>query len=253
MISTVRWIRALGALAGLAVLPTAGGAQSGTISGTVRTGGGPAANARALLDSAREVRTDSLGRFVFREVAPGRHVLSVFAIGATPYSVNVILAPRDTLDFDVVLVKSVVLDSVVVEGSTVRQEFVRGYAERKRMGVGKFMDSIEVRKFGVIREALLFIPGIRCVKTCVSVVFRDEMGSVMGCQPNLWVDNQYWGTDQEVLRPMRPGDVMGIEAYTRESLIPDQFKPRGVERGCGALVIWTRRFWPQGRGKPPLQ
>jgi hypothetical protein len=172
----------------------------------------------------------------------------VLAIGATPYSANVIVRANDTLDFEVVLVKTVVLDSVVVEGSTVRQGFARAFEDRKRVGVGKYMDSLEVRKFGIIREALLFIPGVRCQHTCDTVYFRDSMGIL--CLPNIWVDNQNWGKDQEVLRPMRPGDIMGIEVYTRDALIPDQFKQRGIERGCGALVIWTRRFWPQGKSKP---
>jgi hypothetical protein len=228
-------------------------AQTGTIAGTVRTAAAVMANARAILDKTVEMRTDSAGRFQFRDVSVGRHTLEVLAIGTTPYSVNLIVAARDTLDFEVVLVKSVVLDSVVVEGSTVRQEFVRAYADRKRMGIGKFMDSMEVRKFGQIREALLFVPGVRCVKTCDTVIFRDAIGSLMGCLPNIWVDNQNWGTDQEVLRPMRPSDIMGIEVYTRDALIPDQFKPRGIKPGCGALVIWTSRFWPTGKGKPPLK
>src|SRR4051812_21698121 len=120
-------------------------AQTGTIAGTVRTATAATANARAILDRTVEMRTDSAGRFQFRDVAVGRHTLEVLAIGTTPYSVNLIVAARDTLDFEVVLVKTVVLDSVVIEGSTVRQEFARAYQERRRVGLGKYMDSTEVR------------------------------------------------------------------------------------------------------------
>ena len=222
--------------------------QTGSVFGTVRSGGAPLQNARAVLDTARELRTDSAGRFQFRDVAAGRHTLSVLALGMTPYSVNLIVPAGDTLDFEVVLVKSVVLDSVIVEGSTVRQGFARAYEDRKRVGLGKYMDSLEVRKFGVIRQALLFIPGVRCEKACENVMFRNSMGAL--CLPNVWIDNQNWGIDQGVIRTTRPDDIMGIEVYTREALMPDEFKQRGLDRGCGALVIWTRRLWPQGKGKP---
>src|SRR3954471_24455848 len=84
---------------------SAGAQQTGDIVGTVRMAGAPVANARAILDTTRELRTDSAGRFQFRDVSPGRHTLAVLSIGATPYSVNVIVAPRDTLEFEVVLVK----------------------------------------------------------------------------------------------------------------------------------------------------
>jgi hypothetical protein len=248
--SAVRGLsRAISARPLLAALLSAApaAAQHGDIVGTVRTAGAPVANARAVLDTSRESRTDSIGRFHFREVAAGRHTLSVFSIGATPYSVNLIVAAHDTLDFEVVLVKSVVLDSVIVEGSTVRQGFARAYEDRKRVGLGKYMDSTEVRKFGVVRQALLFIPGIRCKHWCDLVYFTDAMGVL--CLPNLWIDNQNWGTDQGILETTRPDDIMGVEAYTRAALIPDEFKARGIDRGCGALVVWTRRLWPPGKRK----
>ena len=232
--------------------------QTGIIAGTVRSSGAVIANARAILDTTRELRTDSTGRFRFRDVAVGRHTRSVLALGMTPYSVNVIVAANDTLDFEVGLVKSVVLDSVIVEGSTVRQEFARAYADRKRMGIGKFMDSAEVKKFAEVRQALLFIPGIRIGKPPPgqrggaeeerTLTFTSAFGTL--CWPNIWIDSQNWGMDQGTIRTLRPDDIAGIEVYTRESLIPDAFRQRGIERGCGALVIWTKRFWPQGKGKP---
>ena len=236
------------------MLGSAAGAQpTSVVSGSVRTADGVVANARAVLDSSRETRSDAAGRFHFRDVSPGRHSLAILAIGMTPYSANLIVRASDTLDFEVVLVKTVILDSVIVEGSTVRQEIARAYEERKRVGLGKFMDSTEVKKFGAVREALLFIPGIKATGFGKagprdSVWFSDAMG--YGCLPNVWIDRQNWGTDQGVLRTMRPDDVAGIEVYARAILIPEEFKPQGFDKGCGALVIWTKRLWPEGKKKP---
>jgi hypothetical protein len=241
----------LGAAAFLLAAFTASAAaqQTGSVLGTVRMATGPLANARAILDTSREVRTDAGGRFRFADVAAGRHTLTVLAIGATPYSATLIVPANDSLDFEVVLVRTVMLDSVVVEGSTVRQGFVRAYDDRKRVGLGKYMDSIEVRKFGNVPGALLFIPGVRRnSRYRDSVTFSDKTGAP--CLPNVWIDNQNWGMEQGVLKTMSPDDVAAIEVYTRTILIPEEFTPRGIERGCGALVIWTKRFWPQGRKKP---
>jgi Carboxypeptidase regulatory-like domain len=235
--------------ASLAPAPSTVFAQTGTIAGTVRTATGAVSNARAVLDSAVEIRTDSSGRFQFRDVAVGRHTLEVLAIGTTPYSVNLIVAARDTLDFEIVLVKTVVLDSVLIEGSTVREGFARAFEDRKRVGLGKYLDSMDVKKFGEVRQALLFVQGVRPSGRDREnrVYFTDNRGGL--CLPNVWIDMQNWGLEQGVLGTMSPNDIAAVEVYTRSSLIPDEFRPRGLERGCGALVIWTKRFWPQGKGK----
>jgi hypothetical protein len=232
---------ALAGLAGNAVAQT-----TGTVSGVVRTASAVVADARAVLDVTREVRTDSAGRFRFTEVAEGRHTLRVLAVGITPYEVNLIVRARDTLAFEVLVERVVTLDSVLVEGSTVRQGFVRAYEDRKRVALGKFMDSAEVRKFGSVPQALLFIPGVRRGIARDSVYFTEK-GTP--CLPNIWIDNQNWGTDQGVLKTMRPDDVMAVEVHARSILIPEEFTQRGRDRGCGALVIWTRRFWPIGKAR----
>jgi hypothetical protein len=238
--------RLLGAVGLLAVLAASANAQqTGNISGTVRAGGGPVVNARAVLDTTREARSDSTGRFQFRDVVAGRHTLSVFAIGATPYSVNVIVAPRDTLDFEVVLVKFVVLDSVLVEGSTVRRVFAREFEDRKRVGLGQFYDSTYVKSFARLGQALSFGRGIRYKND--TVYFSNTVGT--NCRPNVWIDKVAYGDDPDAVKMLRPDDIAGVEMYTRALLIPDEFRPRGRDTGCGALVIWTKRFWPQGRGK----
>src|SRR6185369_8499 len=103
-------------IAALFALPCIASAQgTGVVSGTVRTAAGRVENARAVLDSTVETRTDSAGRFQFRNVSAGRHSLAVLAIGMTPYSANLIVRASDTLDLEVVMVKTVILDSVIIE------------------------------------------------------------------------------------------------------------------------------------------
>ena len=218
--------------------------QTGVISGVVKTSGGPVANARAILDAVREDRTDSLGRFRFADVTAGKHSLEVRSIGAAPHKVDVIVPAGDSIDFEVFVERIVTLDSVLVEGSTVRQGFVRDYEDRRRVGVGRFLDSMQVRKFAVVQQAMSFVTSVR-YKNGV-VLFPNSTGG--DCLPNLWIDRFYVGTNQSDLTLIRPDDVMAVEVYLRSSLVPEEFRSKRAE-GCGALVVWTRRLWPQGKGK----
>jgi hypothetical protein len=231
----------------LSAAASAGAQATGHIKGVVTAGASPISNALAVLDGSRETRSDSAGRFAFRDVPAGRHSLDVRSIGASPFQVFVIVPAGDSVEFPVQLEKIVTLDSVLVEGSTVRQGFVRAHEDRKRIGLGKFLDSAEVRKFAAVYQAVSFVPGVRRHKSNDTVYFTEGGGSL--CLPNVWIDMQNWGTDQGVLKTIRPDDVMAVEVYARTLLIPDEFRARGVDRGCGALVIWTRRLWPQGKGK----
>src|SRR4051812_47414874 len=86
------------ALACLAATSVAASAQqSGVIAAVVRAGSDPVPNARAVLDTSREARTDASGRFELAGVAPGRHRLVVLSIGARPYDVSVVVPAGDTL------------------------------------------------------------------------------------------------------------------------------------------------------------
>jgi hypothetical protein len=218
--------------------------QTGVITGIVRTTRGPVANARAILDAMREARTDSSGRFRLANVPVGKHSLEVLAIGTTPFKVDVIVPAGDTIDFEVLLERVVLLDSVRVEGSTVRQGFVRDYEDRKRAGMGRFLDSSQIKSFAVVPQAVSFVNGVRYRNG--AIFFTTASGA--DCAPNVWIDKVNFDAEQGELKMMRPDDVMAIEVYTRSALIPDEFRPRRAG-GCGALVVWTRRLWPQGKDR----
>ena len=215
------------------------------VEGTIRSGAAPVSNAPVLLDGGRETRTDTGGTFRFRNVRVGIHTVEVRSIGKAPVTFAVDVKGDDTVRAEVDLEKITMLDSMLVEGSTVRQGFVKAYEERKRTGLGRYLDSTEIRKFARVQQALSFVPNVRSEKKD-TIKFGTAIGS---CLPNVWIDKENWGLEQAVLATLRPDDIMAIEVYTRQGLIPDEFRPRGREMGCGALVVWTRRFWPQGKGK----
>jgi hypothetical protein len=242
--TSVRRLVAL--VATLAGISSARGQGTGTIAGTVRTTSGPVADARVFLDASLEARTDSAGGFTFRNVRPGEHSLDVRSIGSARIVREVTLKAGETISPEFVLEKITTLDSVVVEGSTVRQGIVRAYEDRKRVGMGRYLDSSQVRSFAKMSQALSFVPNVLSKNDTVK--FGTPFGA---CLPNIWIDNVKFGADPDVLRLMQPDDVVAVEVYLRQALVPEEFQPRGRQNGCGALVVWTKRFWPEKR-KPPL-
>jgi hypothetical protein len=216
---------------------------AGTIAGTLRTASAVVTDARVQLDSTRETRSDSGGRFVFPDVPYGRHTLRVLSIGTTPFQIDVLVDRRDTIAFELVLEKIALLDSVVVQGSTVRQVFVREYEDRRRVGMGRYLDSTQIKPFARVGQALSFVTGVRYRKD--TVFLSNAMGGT--CLPNVWIDKMQYGNDPDAIRMLRPDDIMAIEVYQRATLMPTEFRPGKRDTGCGALVIWTRRFWPTGK------
>ena len=93
-------------------------------------------------------------------------------------------------------------------------------------------------------QALSFVSNVRSKND--TIWFGTSLDP---CLPNIWIDNVRFGQDPDALRMVRPEDVVAVEVYTRQALVPEEFQPRGRQNGCGALVVWTRRFWRQGKGK----
>ena len=225
----------------LAAAQNASGQAPGLLTGIVRSASGPVVEAAVFLDGGRETRTDSAGAFSFRNVRVGDHTVEARSIGLAPLKRAFAMTAGDTVRVELVMEKITALDSMLIEGSTIRLGFVRAYEDRKRLGLGQFLDSTQVRNFAMVGQAVSFMRSVHYRNGIVT--FGTER-----CLPNVWIDRVNWGRDQGILRTMAPSDVMAVEVYTR-SVIPEEFRPRGRDRTCGALVIWTRRLWPQGKGK----
>src|SRR4051794_32554143 len=87
--------------------------QSGVVSGVVRTSKGVVAGARVVLDSARETRTDSAGRYSLDQIRPGTHWLEALRVGATRQATQVTVLAGRTVSADFMLEDAVPLDSML--------------------------------------------------------------------------------------------------------------------------------------------
>lgn len=121
-----------------------------------------------------------------------------------------------------------------------------GLQHRINMGFGYILDreDLEARGASNIGDALRGIPGVRVVSIGANgstVVFRGQRNILgAGCQPVVFMDGQKMSLDPELgLNEFSALDLQTIEVYRSAAEVPGEFG--GLDSGCGALVMWTKR------------
>ena len=194
----------------------------------------PIAGALVSLDSTSEVRTGGEGRFIFREVKTGTRHLLVRSIGAEPLSVSVQVLPGETTMVTLTLRKVVTLGPVAVSAPTWNRAIRRDLAERQRLGLGYFRDSLAVER---LPHTAAIFDGVSGVRVQRGVGNRFRILTSGGCELAVWINrHRSEGMDLYLLNPK---DIAVVEVYPRESIIPLEFQ---VRRACGAMVVWTKSF-----------
>jgi hypothetical protein len=213
----------------------------GAVRGVVRgTAGGPVPNALVDAPGATGVRTDGEGKFLIPAVTLGTRTLVVRSIGAEPMLAIADVAWRDTAEVEVVLKNIPTLDSVEVIGSRVMRRFVTELAERRALGIAKFVDSTRVSRLGWVSSAI--VSGSNARMTAGGQITFGAGN----CRPGLWID-KHWVPPEEVtfeLRLIHPERVGTIEIYERDFMIPNEFQPPSGGRVLCVIVVWTKQSFP---------
>jgi hypothetical protein len=217
-------------------------AQRGTakLRGVVRDSTGlpvPAAEVRVLGTRASE-RTDAQGSFSLDGLPAGTQELEVRHVGYAVASLPVELRGGTTTTRDVRLVRVVVsLDSVRVVATRTRYP---DFAEhQKTFSLGRFLGPEEIERQRVTRTADIIekIPGFRIVQRGNKADVMSDRGGV--CRVNVVIDGVILKSDDRdavTVNDVHPSDIGAIEAYREGDQGPAQY-----DRGCGAIVIWTKR------------
>lgn len=218
-----------------------------------REGGSPIPAARVALDGAGlETRSDIQGLFEFLRVPPGTYLLRVehLGYGAVEDSLEVPDEGRLVLEIQLVA-RPFELDPVVVAVSHRVHPATRGFYERRRTGMGRYLTRADFDRGAVLQvtDALRRIPGIRLMPRTVggvtigqAVLFRG------GCTPVVYLDGTRLTTRGTSLDEiLHPDEIEGVEVY-RGPETPAEFALGSG--GCGAIVIWTRPGG--GEGDLPL-
>jgi hypothetical protein len=247
-------------------------AQSVVI-GTVRedSTGRPLAAVGITVEGAKQqALTDSLGRYVI-EAPNGRRVLGFRLPGYQPLRLGV-FARGDTVHADATLIRTLAtpLQAVQVNAPGHAASLGRdGFADRRAMGIGKFIDStaLRLREDRRLTDVLRELAGVRLqeyrepgssiVELRVISPFKPmtpavrQRDIVMEGLPPCWSsvflngtpiyrsDRMDAGRPPDMGRDFSVASLESVEFYRTGSEVPQQFG--GSNANCGALVLWTRR------------
>ncbi|HYC50157.1 MAG TPA: carboxypeptidase-like regulatory domain-containing protein [Gemmatimonadaceae bacterium] len=196
-------------------------------------------------------RTDSAGRYRI-EARRGDFSVLYRLLGYHPTRSTIRLDDRDTLTRDITLIVADAqqLDPVTVKAPTPRGTGLEAFEERRRLGLGSFLDSVvlrrsEGRRLGDLARELR---GLRIVhrgnEQYATIANRMDSNGGAACFSTVWLDRQIIyrsGSRDPLVNLSRDFPIMSLEAvewYARGAQVPMEFARYS---DCGVLVLWTRR------------
>ncbi len=221
---------------------TIAGGPRGTIAGIVTDSAGrPFPGATIVLDDVQLMRTEADGRFRLPNVLPGTRQIEIIAIGVRPQLHIVDVLAGGEVNVSATMQRVTTLDVVRITGSRWQQRVVRDIEDRRRQGLGKFVDSLRLARLATLTSAFGSFPSldVRSAKGGgVTLMFPDGRGGK--CNAIIYIDG--FKSNQLMLSTLLPQDIAVIESYNRGSLIPMEFT--SLSHRCGVIAIWTKRVMP---------
>ena len=192
-------------------------------------------------------RTKANGEFRFTAVPAGEHIVGVRMPGFAPKIDTIDVADAGEVRREYRLSRiEATLPEVPVTASLLDRKLWE-FHERRRFGIGRFLDSAEFANTRGTRTAdkLTRLPGLIVVRGRFSDAYvannRQILPNGKLCKSAIWLDNINLGLDFNV-NELDPSLIAAIEWYAGQASIPARFNvpPRPGQPYCGVLVIWTR-------------
>lgn len=205
----------------------------------------PIVGARVQLEgTTRAVDTRADGEFTLDSLPPGTQTVMVRKLGFAPIESAVDLVSRNTKTVTLQLDDFVpVLETVRVNAQRERSLDNVGFARRKRIGSGWYLDGqeLEGRKQSLnFSDVLRVAPGIVIQRSGDRQYIASSRDPMNGCV-SVWIDGSQW----QQLEPgdiddfVRPHELAAIEVYS-PTTTPAEYQ--GISRGnCSTVVVWTVR------------
>lgn len=260
-------------ICGLLVPAVLSAQETATITGRVvhktTKAGIPGADVMLAPENSRLV-TDSSGFFTFDRVQPGTVGLLVRRLGFAPESASFAVGRREDLDVLIEMQEAPQeLDTVNVAARS--EPLVRGklsaYVERKRVGIGKFIDGeiLKQEQQRQLGDLIAYLtPGSRLIRAKMGSmawiattrdfgarptgVTLDDIDRRLGadpraCYPDIYIDgvNVYsFGSAARLfdINSIGTAEVSAIEVYVGAARIPTQYNR--ASSACGVVLIWTK-------------
>jgi len=237
----------------------AAGAQSAaTFSGTlVRRDSTAVAMAKIklpLLD--RTATTDDSGHFELKNVPPGKHELTVWAPGAAPVSMELVLLAGESYNMRIVLADDVqqlkeITVSAPRDARTATSRRLEDFERRRRRGNGVFLTEADIarRNPRLLSDALVGINGIQLMTRGSGKVAIASRGlapqtyqggkTAAPCMLRLIIDGMAMPAGSS-LDNVTPNEVAGMEIYAGPASTPVELAHYQEDSWCGAILIWTK-------------
>jgi hypothetical protein len=219
-----------------------------------------------LLGSADSVLAsvvaDDSGRFVLQAPVGGEYRVQIERLG---YALSTVGPVRVAGVSETEVTLRLAPDAIPLDALTVEAESVVpalkhvGYYDRKRLGLGRFIERayIETRHPYRLTELLMGITGVRLTRTArdgADVLLRAgatssiaNRGAMTQCRPPIYMNGVIVAQQQGADLPGRiridldailPADIEALEIYAGAAEVPPQYG--GPFSGCGVILIWTR-------------
>lgn len=249
----MRWSQWLALIVGFSTLLSAPLAAQAVMSGIVRedSTARPLEGVEVLINGTpHRALTNADGRYRLDDLSAGIYQVIFRAVGHVPVRMDVLLTDGESTRANATLVRSdVVLDPIVVTGEALGDVGLadRGFEERRRMGLGRFIDPAELRESEHLRVAdILRRHGVTVmpVQKQGKVVYlayhptRRNASGQLNCPMVTYLDGvlvviEDLRTDVDI------SSLAAIEVYRGGAQLPAQFS--GAQAQCGVVVLWTRR------------
>ncbi|MES2178943.1 MAG: carboxypeptidase regulatory-like domain-containing protein [Gemmatimonadota bacterium] len=234
--------------------------RGATLAGFVRADSSatrPVADAEVTLtDIGKTVTTDAKGAYRMIGIPPGEHTLSVRRIGYMPADARVTFVANARLTRNIELTRVALLDSMRV---VAQSRAMRTFEEHRRTGLGTFLTREDLaKKEGQTMAAVMTqIPGVALRREgSHAFIAPNRKGPALDenrgvCYSAVYVDNvlvyspgRLYETkeDRFDINTISPDKIEAIEMYMSPASTPNMYA--GLNRSCGVVVIWTRRFTP---------
>ena len=235
----------LRAAASLFLVPLSLQGQASTFNGRVLTdSGAPLPGAEIVLAALqRTIRADAKGEFRFTAVPAGTHIVGIRMPGYQPRGDTIEVADAGNVHREYRLARGEATLPEVPVTTTSLDRRLRDFHERRKLGIGRFLDSAEFADTRGTRtsDRLAKLPGLQIVRGRASEAFVRSTRQPGFCPATVWINGVRVGADFNV-NEFDPIIIAAIEWYAGQSSIPAQFNVPGRpgQIVCGVLVIWTR-------------
>jgi hypothetical protein len=238
----------------------------------------PIAGARVALEgTTRESVTDSSGHFETGDAPSGRRRVVIRAAGYAVDSLTLEIFDGQNVVRDFVLTRGVTALAAVEVKAPAAPDHpdIVGFDERRKRGLGKYIDSTMLARFVNARtsDALASLSNLSirygsskawvastrapAATKCALVqcgggtpglvdVADLNAGAREACYTDIYLNGvlaYQFGVNPPMplfdVNSLRPADILGVEVYVNAASAPAQFSR--VTSDCGVMIIWLRR------------